>query len=520
MVKFSNTQDFTTAITGGPWIIHDHYLVVHEWTPSFRVDEQLPPTVVAWVRFPGFPVQYYHSHLLKTIGNSLGRTIRIDYNTEAAQRGKFARIAVELDVSKPLALKFLLNGKWQKILYENIPLICFSCGKIGHEKSRCVDSQIFQSPAATMIPLTAATPPEELTGYGPWMQVNRRSSRRPNASHQQKAAARSPASNSTGNTSPPPEKPTARSDTTTPPTASLKDPHATQLKTVAVSDAPSRHHKSLPSSASIDAQIQNREGAARRINDVHEGGFNSQAINNYQPTSSGRSMGGSSDDKKSKQNLPLAHRIEDGMVMAGTLRTELDKKKNNIFLKEKHPSVTEGRAPAPISDGLLGKAPLNPVGLSTISGPNAPSTSKEEFGPSHTSSSTNSSVQTIVPPPVRTITGPNGTTIHIIEVQPLEARTSNKGSPSITERMKKVRSSNQHQKQGISLKNNDNKKPILGLVTKKKKHTKGMEQSIPITLQDLEVLNANFINKHTMNHALSEEGVESSIAINPDPTNA
>jgi hypothetical protein len=37
------------------------------------------------------------------IGKGLGPVLRVDYNTAAGTRGRFARICVQLDVDKPLA---------------------------------------------------------------------------------------------------------------------------------------------------------------------------------------------------------------------------------------------------------------------------------------------------------------------------------------------------------------------------------------------------------------------------------
>ncbi|CAN1279585.1 hypothetical protein LINPERPRIM_LOCUS17072 [Linum perenne] len=35
LVKFANMQDYFKALTDGPWLIFDHYLIVHPWDPTF-----------------------------------------------------------------------------------------------------------------------------------------------------------------------------------------------------------------------------------------------------------------------------------------------------------------------------------------------------------------------------------------------------------------------------------------------------------------------------------------------------
>lgn len=64
--------------------------------------------------------------------------IRIDYNTELATRGKFARIAIEVNLYKRLVFQFLLDGKIQKAEYKSLPHICFQCGKYGNNRDICI----------------------------------------------------------------------------------------------------------------------------------------------------------------------------------------------------------------------------------------------------------------------------------------------------------------------------------------------------------------------------------------------
>ncbi|CAN1152789.1 hypothetical protein LINPERHAP2_LOCUS18978 [Linum perenne] len=121
MVKFSYEKDYFKALTGGPWMILDHYLVVHQWSPDFRVSDSLPAKMVVWICFPLMLVQYYHAQILTSLNNLIGRTVKIDFNTQNAERGKFARLAVEIDLNEPLTPTIDLDGCRQDVEYENLP---------------------------------------------------------------------------------------------------------------------------------------------------------------------------------------------------------------------------------------------------------------------------------------------------------------------------------------------------------------------------------------------------------------
>ncbi|CAN1317507.1 hypothetical protein LINPERPRIM_LOCUS30465 [Linum perenne] len=38
IVKFETMVDFERAMFGGPWMINDHYVVIQEWRPHFRLE--------------------------------------------------------------------------------------------------------------------------------------------------------------------------------------------------------------------------------------------------------------------------------------------------------------------------------------------------------------------------------------------------------------------------------------------------------------------------------------------------
>ncbi|CAN1157945.1 hypothetical protein LINPERHAP2_LOCUS21848 [Linum perenne] len=182
MVKFANDQDYFKALIGGPWMILDHYLIVHQWDPYFCVSDDLPKKMVAWVRLPHLPIHFYHAQVLTSLSNLVGETIKIEFNTQRVERGKFAWIAVELDLSEPLLPVVLLDGATQHIEYENLPTLCFDCGRIGHEALCCPlklpaeASTVFVPHGPTISVIPNSQPAQELDQYGPWMVVSRRSS--------------------------------------------------------------------------------------------------------------------------------------------------------------------------------------------------------------------------------------------------------------------------------------------------------------------------------------------------------
>ncbi|XVF06930.1 hypothetical protein REPUB_Repub06bG0093500 [Reevesia pubescens] len=136
-IRFGLRLDYNFVLTNDPWLIADHYLTIRRWTPGFRSEEATIDSVAAWIRFPGMPLEYYDNTILRRLGDEIGRSVRIDRTTSNMSRGKFARMCVELDLNKPLVSKIFIGGRWQKIEYEGLKMLCFHCGRFGHSDLDC-----------------------------------------------------------------------------------------------------------------------------------------------------------------------------------------------------------------------------------------------------------------------------------------------------------------------------------------------------------------------------------------------
>ncbi|MCH94006.1 hypothetical protein A2U01_0014960, partial [Trifolium medium] len=194
LIRFEDWTDAVRVFEGGPWMILGHCLVVQRWHPEFFPREDELKRVAVWIRVPGLPIEYYDKNILWNIGNCIGRTVKIDSNTlkfkkgmEAdfyvPERGKFARICVEVDLRKILRSKFVLNKRTYAVEYEGLNLVCFSCGRYGHRKEQCMvkegDTNKGKENAVTMAQEKENNPvAQKSENFGPWMLVQRNGGRR------------------------------------------------------------------------------------------------------------------------------------------------------------------------------------------------------------------------------------------------------------------------------------------------------------------------------------------------------
>ncbi|XP_057442300.1 uncharacterized protein LOC130734026 [Lotus japonicus] len=148
LVKFDLAEDRKKVMEGGPWMIFDHYLAVTIWTREFIAPTATVSTTLVWIRIPGLNATYYDASFLMSAAKLIGKPVRVDMNTLNAERGKFARICVELDLTKPVLGKFWFEGNWFKVVYEGLHIICGGCGCYGHHTRDC--SRLAQASSPSM----------------------------------------------------------------------------------------------------------------------------------------------------------------------------------------------------------------------------------------------------------------------------------------------------------------------------------------------------------------------------------
>ncbi|KAE8725664.1 hypothetical protein F3Y22_tig00008262pilonHSYRG00025 [Hibiscus syriacus] len=149
LVRFANEDDFHHVLAGGPWVIYESYPTVQHWSRDFSTALDHHSRIMIWVRLPGLPYRYYTGSLLCLIAGTIGEVVRIDYNTPDGKRGRFTRLAVVINLDKPLVYGILIDDHRQTVEYEGMPTICFGCGKYGHVKELCkeeVETSVEKAP--------------------------------------------------------------------------------------------------------------------------------------------------------------------------------------------------------------------------------------------------------------------------------------------------------------------------------------------------------------------------------------
>ncbi|OMO93020.1 hypothetical protein COLO4_17159 [Corchorus olitorius] len=101
----------------------------------------------------------------------IGVPLKIDVHTISGERGKYARICIQINLENPLAKFLTVEGVKQPIIYEGLGALCFHCGRPGHK-------EVYARKKSTSKPATTMEEKVEEDGYGPWMVVQPRKNKK------------------------------------------------------------------------------------------------------------------------------------------------------------------------------------------------------------------------------------------------------------------------------------------------------------------------------------------------------
>ncbi|XP_057817558.2 uncharacterized protein LOC131030678 [Cryptomeria japonica] len=141
MVTFLCMADRNRVFESGPYFYNQVGLFVKPWHAGFNPSEELPNRVPVWVRLPKFPIECCREDVLHMLASMLEKPVGPSSQTLGKKVMTFARICVELDLSRPLpdAVEMCAGShSWvQQLDYETLPFRCRLCHEYGHLVRRC-----------------------------------------------------------------------------------------------------------------------------------------------------------------------------------------------------------------------------------------------------------------------------------------------------------------------------------------------------------------------------------------------
>lgn len=141
LFEFSDGEDKNRVMEGRPWSFDRQILALQDF------DGKTPPahmtfnSSVFWVQIHDMPLVCMTKSVGTKIGASMGAVEEVEVEEDGIGWGRYLRIRVHVDLTKPLEWGRTLQrgGRpiWVNFKYEKLPMFCFYCGCILHGNKEC-----------------------------------------------------------------------------------------------------------------------------------------------------------------------------------------------------------------------------------------------------------------------------------------------------------------------------------------------------------------------------------------------
>ncbi|XP_042029955.1 uncharacterized protein LOC121776865 [Salvia splendens] len=144
LITLSEIDDYVKILCGASnnntWFVEHHPMRMFKWTADFDLYFETPIAVV-WCNLHALPIHLFEESMLFSIGKLFGEPIQLDHATITRARLSYARICIEIDISKPVPDKYMLRigGKdvTLQVKWDKIPQYCSACKHVGHSEEHC-----------------------------------------------------------------------------------------------------------------------------------------------------------------------------------------------------------------------------------------------------------------------------------------------------------------------------------------------------------------------------------------------
>lgn len=138
---FTKEEERRRVLEKRLWTFDNQLLVIHPWRKGLDYALDAFCSSLMWVQAWQIPVQWLSMDTSWKLGRVFSQCNKVVIPENGSSEGRFAKLLVEMDLTKPLIRGTKLRCKgdetWIEFKYKNIPLFCFYCGKLGHGDRLC-----------------------------------------------------------------------------------------------------------------------------------------------------------------------------------------------------------------------------------------------------------------------------------------------------------------------------------------------------------------------------------------------
>ncbi|XP_050217629.1 uncharacterized protein LOC126668481 [Mercurialis annua] len=143
VIHFGSMEDKIRVLGGGPWNLEDWLIALENPSGLGDHNDAKFDTIPFWVQIHNLSLLCQNREAGRSLGAQIGSVEEVDPGASEDCLGKFIRVRVKVDITKPLkkGLRVKVDDTGNTVIallrYERLPSLCFNCGIVGHPILEC-----------------------------------------------------------------------------------------------------------------------------------------------------------------------------------------------------------------------------------------------------------------------------------------------------------------------------------------------------------------------------------------------
>jgi hypothetical protein len=145
LAEFGSEADRSRVAKGGPWWVGSskHAILLKEFDVRVRPEDVVFNELPIWVHIKNLGFELMNDTRGIPLAALIGKVERLDVDENGRAWGSYLRARVTIDASQPIMRCVSTFSKKKNmtmqydVMYERLPVYCFSCGLLGHSSLLC-----------------------------------------------------------------------------------------------------------------------------------------------------------------------------------------------------------------------------------------------------------------------------------------------------------------------------------------------------------------------------------------------
>jgi hypothetical protein len=143
MAEFACKADRDRVLSGSPWNLSKHGVLLKIFDPAIRPSDVYFDRLTLWACILNLPFGLMNDGRGKMLASNIGEIDRMDVDDLGRAWGDYLRFRVSIKVAEPLMHCVTVYSQKRQttdvyqVMYEHMPIYCFSCGVLGHSSLVC-----------------------------------------------------------------------------------------------------------------------------------------------------------------------------------------------------------------------------------------------------------------------------------------------------------------------------------------------------------------------------------------------